>query len=376
MKKLVTLVIAGLLMMTMLAGCAGTTVVINECSCPGNTTDAGSTEDSQEESSEEVSSEDSVADTDTETESASLKTGMSIIASVKDSTAATADAEGVAKYDVTVAAVTVDEQGVIQACRIDSVPAEVKIDAAGAITSDLTAEIRTKYEQGDDYGMVAYGGAIAEWDAQIDALCEYAVGKTVDELKNGAIDETGKAPEGTDLASSATIHLGGYVAAIEKAAANAQDLGAVAGDELVLVTTSSLDSSAAVTEEGDGTAQLDVTVAAVTSKDGVITSCAIDAVQAKVTFNAEGAITSDLAADILTKNELGADYGMVAYAGAKAEWNEQAAAYAKYVTGMTADEVAGIAINESTKPEDGSDLAASVTIAIGGFQALIEKAFN
>ena len=37
------------------------------------------------------------------------------------------------------------------------------------------------------------------------------------------------------------------------------------------------------------------------------------------------------------------------------------------------DEVAGIAVNESTKPVD-ADLASSVTIAIGGFQALIAKA--
>jgi hypothetical protein len=35
--------------------------------------------------------------------------------------------------------------------------------------------------------------------------------------------------------------------------------------------------------------------------------------------------------------------------------------------------VAGIAVNEGTKPT-GADLATSVTIAIGGFQALIAKA--
>jgi hypothetical protein len=65
---------------------------------------------------------------------------------------------------------------------------------------------------------------------------------------------------------------------------------------------------------------------------------------------------------------------MVKIAYAKAEWNEQAAAYASYITGMTADEVAGIAIDETTKPADGTDLRSSVTISIGGFQALIEKA--
>ena len=42
--------------------------------------------------------------------------------------------------------------------------------------------------------------------------------------------------------------------------------------------------------------------------------------------------------------------------------------------GTTAAEVAGIVITETTKPADGTDLSASVTIAIGGFQALIAKA--
>ena len=32
------------------------------------------------------------------------------------------------------------------------------------------------------------------------------------------------------------------------------------------------------------------------------------------------------------------------------DWNEQAAAFAEYVKGMTAEEVAGIQINEATKP--------------------------
>ena len=67
---------------------------------------------------------------------------------------------------------------------------------------------------------------------------------------------------------------------------------------------------------------------------------------------------------------------MVAWAGAIAEWNEQAASFAQYITGKTAADVAGIAITDTTKPADGSDLASSVTIAIGGFQALIAKAMQ
>jgi hypothetical protein len=104
-----------------------------------------------------------------------------------------------------------------------------------------------------------------------------------------------------------------------------------------------------------------------------ITSCAIDAVQAKVAFGADGAVTADLTAPVLTKNELGENYGMVAWGGAVAEWDAQAASFASYITGKTLADVTGIAVDESTHPTD-ADLATSVTIAIGDFQALIAKA--
>lgn len=348
MKKMLLLALVGLMVVSMLAGCAGTVVVIDDCTCSGN---------------EEVKPADGA-----------VKTGLAVTTKISDSTSAAEDKEGAIEYDVTMAAVTVDGEGVILSCSIDSVPATLKIDDSGSITSDITAAIQTKNERGAGYGMVTYGGAIAEWDAQVAALCDYAVGKTVAELKNGAIDETGKAPEGSDLASSATIYLGGYVSAIEAAVKNAQYLGASEGDTLALVTENTLSSSVAATEEKDGTAQLDVSIGVVTSKDGVITSCIIDAVQAKINFSSKGVITSDLSAQVKTKNELGADYGMVAWGNAKAEWNQQAASFASYVTGKTLEQVNGIAVTEG-KPAD-ADLAASVTISIGGFQSLIAKALG
>lgn len=365
MKKTLALILTIVLAVSLLAGCTGTTVVVGECTCPSETTPA----------SDPAPVESTPEDTAPVAVSA-LKTGLAVTTSVSDSASATAEAEGVAKYDITLAAVTVDDNGVIQSCVIDSVPASVNFDATGTITTDLTAAVPTKNEMGADYGMVAWGGAVAEWDEQVAALADFAVGKTVEELKNGAIDETGKAPEGSDLASSATIYLGGFVSAIEAAVNNAQHLGAQSGDELVLTTMSSLGKSASADGENAGNAQLDTDIAVLTRKDGVITSCYIDSVQAKIAFDATGTITTDLTAPVKTKNELGADYGMVAWGGAIADWNEQAAAFASYITGMTADEVAGIAVSESTKPADGSDLASSVTISIGGFQALIAKAMQ
>jgi hypothetical protein len=125
----------------------------------------------------------------------------------------------------------------------------------------------------------------------------------------------------------------------------------------------------------NGEAKYDVTIVAVLVDDnGVIADCIIDGIAGSVVFDATGSIVTDLTAPVQTKNELGENYGMKAWGGASAEWNEQAASFAAYVTGKTAAEVAGIAVAEG-KPAD-ADLAASVTIAIGGFQALIAKALQ
>ncbi len=236
-----------------------------------------------------------------------------------------------------------------------------------------------------------------------------------------------------DLASTATIYLGGFVSAIESAVANAAHLGAQSGDVLKLASISSTAKSTpadgetkglaqldtdvtAMTMNGDtitscyidslqgkaefdaagaittdltaplltkkstpadgetkGLAQLDTDVTAMTMNGDTITSCYIDSLQGKAEFDAAGAITTDLTAPLLTKNQLGEDYGMKAWGSAIAEWNEQAASFAAYVTGKTPADVAGIAVNEKTAPTD-ADLATSVTIAVGGFQALIAKA--
>ena len=348
MKK-IALFLAIALIAGLFAGCTGTTVIINECTCPGNLA-----HDPQGTEATEPFTE------------GQLKTGLAIIATPKGEDAAKVE------YDVTIVAVLVDENGVIRDCIIDSLGTTVAFGADGVITTDLEAPVLTKNELGYDYNMITYGGAKYEWFEQAQALADYATGKTLEELKNGAIDETGKAPAGSDLAATATIYLGGYVSAIEEAVNNARFLGAQAGDELKLAVISTLASSESATEEAAGLAQLDCDVAVVTVKDGVITSCYIDSLQAKVNFDAAGTITTDLTAPLQTKNQLGAGYNMVAWGGAKAEWSEQAASFASYVTGKTAEEVAGIAVTEG-KPAD-ADLAASVTIKVNGFQDLIAKA--
>lgn len=356
MKKALLLTIAFVLAAALFVGCTGTTVVVGNCTCPtGETVPA-------------------VKDETTPTEpvgDSALKLGLAIMPNISGSKAATAEENGKADYDVTVVAVLVNDQGQIRDCIIDSVGTSVNFDTAGLpVDFDATKEIPTKNELGEAYGMKAYAGSKYEWNEQAAALAEFAVGKTTEQLRSGAVNEAGKAKD-ADLAAVATIYIGSYVDAIEKAVCNAQHLGAKEGDTLKLAVINAME--AAPGEAEGGYAQLNLDATAITMNGDTITACYIDALQAKVTFDGTGAIAGELTAP-QTKNELGEAYGMKAYAGAKYEWNEQAANFAAYVTGKTAAEVAGTAISESTKPADGTDLAASVTISIVGFLNLIAKA--
>ncbi len=336
MKKNLSILVSMLLVATLLCGCVGTTVV--NCTC----SDGGSTYVPK---------------------AGEVKTGLAVLTDVTS-------ADGKITYTLLMAAVAVDDEGVITDCVIDGISADVTI---ADITANWTKEVKTKNELGDSYGMVAWGGAKYEWNKQAENFANYVKGKTVAQVKGIAVSESGK-PADSDLAASVTIAIGDFMEVVEKAVTNAAYRGADSADALILAATPAL-SGAEAANEAKGNVQLDMDITALTRKDGVITSCTIDAVQAKVEFDGDGKVTTDLTAGFKTKNELGKDYGMVAWGGAKYEWNQQAENFANYVKGKTAAEVHGIAVGEGGKPGD-VDLSTSVTIAIGGFQALVEKAMK
>ena len=357
MKKLCLVLVLVFIALTVSA-CTGTPVIYTtNCNCPGTCTVDGSAP-AQTENTPVVTEGD-------------LKTGLAIVANAKDSKSASADANGEAKYDVTVVAVTVDANGRIASCIIDSIGASYNFDAAGQLVTDMSAQVLTKNELKEGYNMKAWGQAKYEWYEQAASLAKYVTGKTVEEVKVISVNENTK-PTEADLASTVTISIGAYVNAIEKAAANAQNRGAKAGDELRLAISPAFASCASATQEKAGNAELDVDVCALTVNGGVITSCVIDSVQCKVAFDAQGQINKAIEGSFLTKNELKEGYNMKTWGQAKFEWYEQAASFCKYVTGKTFEQVKNIAIDEGTKPTE-ADLSASVTIAIGGFQSLIEK---
>jgi hypothetical protein len=301
-----------------------------------------------------------------------LRTGLGVVTSVASSADA-GEKDGLAQTDSTVAAVLVDADGKIVALKLDAAQTKINFSSDGKIVTPLDTVFKTKQEKKDEYGMKKASGIQKEWYEQADAFAAYATGKTLAELKGIALNEEGKATD-AELSSSVTIHVTDFIAAIEKAVNNAQDLGAKAGDKLGLGIVTAIDDSTDATADKEGLAQAYSTYTVATfGADGKITSSIIDASQSKVNFDASGKLTTDVkTAEVKTKDELGEAYGMKKASGIKKEWNEQAAAFAAYVKGKTVDEVKGIALSEG-KPAD-AELSSSVTIHVTDFITVIEKA--
>lgn len=304
---------------------------------------------------------------------AGIKTGLAVITSAGSSRDA-GDADGLAQADSTAAAVIVDEKGVIIDCVIDVVQTKINFSKTGEITTDSAAEFISKHELGDAYDMKKASPIGKEWNEQATALQEYIIGKTLDQVKGIAIDDKGGTPTSADLTSSVTMKIGSMLEAVEKAVANAEPLGASAGDKIGLGIISRLGHATKNAGDGDGVAQAYTHYGVVTlGADGKITSSIIDASQANISFSKDGKITSDLAATYQTKNELGEGYNMKGASPIGKEWNEQAKAFADYIVGKTINEVTGIALNENGAPTS-ADLTSSVTVGIGDFLTAIEKA--
>lgn len=301
-----------------------------------------------------------------------VKTGLAIINSVAKSTDA-GESDGLAEADSLIVAVTVDKDGKILACVIDTAQTKVNFNNKGEITTPLDTTFKTKNELGTEYGMAGSSAIGKEWNEQAAAFAQYVIGKTADEVKGIAVTEDGHAAD-ADLTASVTIHITDFIAGVQKAVANAQELGAKSGDTLGIATVTNIAKSTNATADAEGLAQVYSTYTAVT-KDaaGKITSCIIDASQSNVNFDTTGKITTDLTVAPQTKDELKEGYGMKSASSIGKEWYEQAAAFAAYVTGKTVAEVQGIAVTEDGHAAD-ADLIASVTVHVTDFINLVAKA--
>ena len=102
---------------------------------------------------------------------------------------------------VTVCALTLDGDGKIASVRWDAA------EGKGA---------PSKKQQGSGYGMGAASPIGREWDQQVAALEEYAVGKTPEQVTTMALTDYG-APAVEQLTSSCTIAVGDFLKSLEQA---------------------------------------------------------------------------------------------------------------------------------------------------------------
>ena len=266
-----------------------------------------------------------------------VKLGLGVYTNVSAAGNAEGDANGQGKVAITAAAITVDADGKIVTCDLDTADITVAYTGDGkAIAND---GFKTKAELGEGYNMKAYGGATKEWFEQADAFETVVTGKTLSEVK--ALVAEGDKGTADVINVGCTIMVAEFVHAIEKAFANLaeSDATSAASVELGIHTEQTLTDA---TEEKDGKNQVETTVFAAAVADGKIVAADSDCIQVAFTFDAKGASTYDLTKAVTSKKEAGANYGMKAYGGAAKEWFEQAAAFNAATIGKTAGEISSL----------------------------------
>ncbi|MDY3280109.1 MAG: hypothetical protein SOX25_08400 [Eubacteriales bacterium] len=285
--------------------------------------------------------------------------------------------DGHAQVDATVATVVLDADGKIVACRLDC--AQNKMDVEdGEVNTEATFE--TKRELRERYNMVAFSDATREWFEQAEAFEAYVVGKTADEVENMETKEHNGHNVTVDdtLFASCSIDITAFKAAVVKACRDekGQTFTAAGSFTLGLAAISDASESTSVTDDEDAVVKMYTEFGAtVVGEDGKIIAAITDMIQPQIKMDEDGKVT-----DIVfkgTKRELGADYGMVAYGNAIAEWDAQAQAFANYTVGKTAEEVAAIEtkVNDHgySVPAD-ETLLASCTMQVTGMMAVLALA--
>lgn len=190
--------------------------------------------------------------------------------------------------------------------------------------------VGTKKERGMDYGM--------NWHEQVKELETYLVGKTLDEVKAG--------DPASDLNSTVSIYINGFLTTVEEAVNNA-----VVVDNVVGIASSSTVSGS----EKEGELEIGTTVSAVAvDGDGKVVYAFIDESQL------QGVITDgvlETTGTLQTKGQQKEDYGM-SKAGST-EWYLQVEHLTDWAIGKSSSEIA--------KAGEDADVTSTVSVYSGNF---------
>lgn len=310
-----------------------------------------------------------------------VKFGLGQNIEIGKSKDATAEQTAVGQADVTIAAVGFDAEGKVASVTIDVAQTKIAFDKDLKVTTDRTAEVKSKKDLGADYGMVKASSIGKEWFEQIEALENWMIGKTMDEIKGMKVkarDEAHPAvPDVPELTSSVTVSVDAYLAAVEEAWTNAQD---VAGAEKVgLGVETHIGSSKDKAADVLPLAQADTYMSATAlTADGKVAGTIIDNAQVKIKFDEKGVVTSDRAAEYQTKKEIKEGYGMVKASSIGKEWFEQMEAFEEWMVGKSIEEITGLTVKQRDENHkavpDVPELTSSVTISVENYQSVVKEA--
>ena len=162
---------------------------------------------------------------------ATFTLGVAAKTTAAESTAATAEAEGVVKMYTDFAAAVIAD-GKIIATLNDAIQPQIKINAAGEIVEKSFTETKRNLKEG--YNMATYGasmdnngdGKVLEWYVQSQAFSNFVVGKTGAEVASMQTKtlENGYQISADDalLTAGCTIQITGICAVVAQAANNAR----------------------------------------------------------------------------------------------------------------------------------------------------------
>ena len=310
---------------------------------------------------------------------AKFKVGMGAVVSpsLRD---ATADKAGQVQMNTTMAVVALDAEGKVVSVSFDVAQQALAVNTDGTTGDAAAVDTRTKIEKEGDYGMAGVSPIGKELLEQVNALEDWMVGKTIDEITGMELGMNTMAHDNTpqgDLAASCTITVTDYLAAVKEAWDTAVEVEGVAktgvGQNVSVKAT-------AATADKNGSVQVDTNVVGVAlDAEGKIVWAKIDVAQNKAAFDATGAMQGEV--DVRTKVEKEGDYGMAGVSEIGKEYFEQVKALGEWMVGKTVADVTAMETFERDASHTAvpavEDLKSSVTITVGAYlEALAEAETN
>ncbi len=148
-----------------------------------------------------------------------VKTGLGSVSSAT-ATEASEDKNANVQANVTMCAASFDSNGKILSITFDAVQPKLEITKEGK-APEATGEFKSKKEKKEEYGMKPVSPIGKEWYEQAAALEEWMTGKNVSDVLNmktkAANESHPSVPDEADLASTCTMDVGDFRAALQEA---------------------------------------------------------------------------------------------------------------------------------------------------------------